>query len=109
MNHHGKVPDRFVKEESQIFKVQPVPEFRSTFPIKYYLIDFGYSVRVPGGVNPDKFLIEARRTCRRNPVPETVGIGMFNPFAADVYQAAQLFYSWFGVSSCLLRPTIRFK
>ena len=43
INHHGKIPSDVVWTSRYELptKIIPPPEFRSTFPIRYFLIDFG--------------------------------------------------------------------
>jgi serine/threonine protein kinase len=73
-------------------------DFRSTFPIRYYLIDFGTSRLFPPKSRLRDCLVHPFRTDRPQRPPEVVGDRPFDPFAADVYQTARLLYAWFIVS-----------
>jgi hypothetical protein len=102
MNYHGKKPERFLfqtKYEPPI-KISPVPEFRSTFPVRYWLMDFGYSIYFPPGVASARRFVKGLKIGRPHRAPETGRSVGYCPFAADVYQAARLFYAWFKVRCC---------
>ncbi|KIM42429.1 hypothetical protein M413DRAFT_444847 [Hebeloma cylindrosporum] len=89
MNHHGKVPgDPFVD-------IWPPPEFRSTFPVQYYFIDFGCSVHLPPSLPPKDRLIKPFNITREHRAPEMRGSKEYDPFPADIYAAARVFYSLF--------------
>ncbi|CAA7262073.1 unnamed protein product [Cyclocybe aegerita] len=96
MNHHGALPRRECITEEAILIFDPVPEFRSTFPVKYFMIDFGNSVFFSPGLIPSECLVPPKDWGRPHRAPETSGHAVFNPFAADVYQTAQFFYIFFG-------------
>ncbi|CAA7266294.1 unnamed protein product [Cyclocybe aegerita] len=97
MNYHGQTPNlcAWGGENGFPMKIEPVPEFRSTFPVKYSLIDFGYSVHFPTDATRSNRLVNDRRG-RPTRAPEVDGDQLYDPFAADVYQAAQMIFSWFG-------------
>jgi hypothetical protein len=86
MNHHGLVP----------WPPPTLPvKFRSSFPVKYFLIDFGYSEHLtPGSDGLIKPVAVRREQCP----PEMSRSGRIDPFAADVYSTARLFYGFFEVS-----------
>jgi hypothetical protein len=91
MNHHGQVPgDPFAD-------VWPPPEFRSTFQAKYYLIDFGCAVQFPPTSEPRKRLARPFQITRVQKAPEIGRLALYDPFAADVYSLARLFYGYFKV------------
>ncbi|CAA7266295.1 unnamed protein product [Cyclocybe aegerita] len=100
MNYHGHLPDLFFWGQGDDgfgvpIPIEPVPGFRSTFPVKYSLIDFGYSVYFPPDAPRSERLISERRG-RPTRAPEVDSDQLYDPFAADVYQAAQMIFSWFG-------------
>jgi hypothetical protein len=76
-------------------------EFRGDFKfrVKYLIIDFGYSVQFDPGSRPEDRLIEPVALTREQRAPEMDGRTRIDPFAADVYATALLFYSYFQVSS----------
>lgn len=87
MNHHGEIPKKYN---------QP-PEFRSTFPVQYIFIDFGLSIHRPSSSNPsDRILVDPLRGGRPTKAPEST-TRKFDPFAADVYQTAQMLYGFIHV------------
>jgi len=89
MNHHGRVPgDPFVE-------ISPPPEFRSTFPVQYYLMDFGLSVHFSPDSDPRKRLVKPFKIGREQRPPEADGREEYDPFAADVYSMARVFYAAF--------------
>ncbi|KAI0319473.1 kinase-like domain-containing protein [Amylostereum chailletii] len=97
INHHGKVPQTcFWLYSGQWVKSCPPPEFRSTFPVRYLFTDFGYSCRFSPSLSLEGCWMDPMHNGhgRRHKAPE-VNYARFNPFAADVYQTARLFYSWF--------------
>jgi len=84
MNHHGEIPKKYN---------QP-PEFRSTFPVQYIFIDFGLSIHRPSSSNPsDRILVDPLRSGRPTKAPESTE-RKCDPFAADVYQTAQMLYGF---------------
>jgi hypothetical protein len=91
MNHHGKIPDY-----DSLFDGDEPPEFRSAFPVRYLIVDFGFSSYASLGPNSG-LLIEPLRTGRRHKAPESVRT-KFDPYAADVYQAARFLYTWIHVA-----------
>ncbi|KAI0319477.1 hypothetical protein OF83DRAFT_1260085 [Amylostereum chailletii] len=101
INHHGKIPPAYSwVSPQQIGQIWPPPEFRSTFPVRYLITDFGYSHRFPLSLPLTKCWMDpmddkhGREHGREHKAPE-VSHTRFDPFAADVYQTARLFYSWF--------------
>ena len=82
--------------------VWPPPDFR-TFPIRYLILDFGISHSFPRTLPLGDCWTAPTNIGRYTQAPE-VGITRFNPFAADVYQTAMLFYDWFHVSVPLSLP-----
>ncbi|KAJ3509594.1 hypothetical protein NLJ89_g5145 [Agrocybe chaxingu] len=102
LNYHGHLPDLFFWSQPEgngkfcvPIPFKPVPEFRSTFPVKYSLIDFGYSVHFPPDTPRSERLINDRRG-RPTRAPEVDSDHLYDPFTTDVYQAAQMIFSWFG-------------
>jgi hypothetical protein len=107
INHHGKIPSSTIWTSSYELpmKIIPPPEFRSTFPVRYYLMDFGFAHHFQKHLLLAECLIEPFSNGREQRPPEADWHKRYNPFAADVYQAARLFYGWFAVSSltwCLM-------
>jgi serine/threonine protein kinase len=100
INYHGKIPSRVVWTNTYEppMKIIPPPEFRSTFPIRYYLVDFGFAHHCPKHSRREECLIELSTNGREQRPPEADWNKRYNPFAADVYQTARLFYGWFAVS-----------
>ena len=91
MNHHGKIPgDPFID-------VWPPPEFRSTFPVRYYLMDFGCSVRFTPSTRLHDGLIKPFLIARQQCAPEMHGLRKYDPFAADVCMVGRVFYAYFAV------------
>ena len=91
MNHHGKIPgDPFVD-------VWPPPEFRATFPVRYYLMDFGCSVRFTPSSRIHDGLVKPFPIGREQTAPEMDDSRKYNPFAADVYMVGRVFYAHFAV------------
>ncbi|EPQ54839.1 hypothetical protein GLOTRDRAFT_42983, partial [Gloeophyllum trabeum ATCC 11539] len=85
MNFYGTIPPDTER-----------PAFRSDFPVKYALIDFGSSVQFP----PDTLAQERRGywvVGREQRAPETKRKRPFDPFAADVYQTGRTIYGWIKV------------
>lgn len=87
MNHHGKVPG------DPFNNIWPPPEFRSTFPVRYYLMDFGCSVHLPPSLPPRDRLIEPFKIAREQCPGEMSVSTKYDPFAADIYVVARVFYS----------------
>ncbi|KZT28746.1 hypothetical protein NEOLEDRAFT_1160868 [Neolentinus lepideus HHB14362 ss-1] len=69
------------------------PDFRVHFPVRYALIDFGASVQFPPDI-PSKSRRGHWFVGRLHRAPETARKKSFDPFAADVYQAARTVYGW---------------
>ena len=84
-------------------KPPPLPEFRSTFPIFYFINDFEYSIKFsldsdpaerlvvgpPGGLTTDEY---------NKPLgPEAFGTTPYCPFKMDVFQLGWTFSGQFGV------------
>jgi serine/threonine protein kinase len=109
INHHGKIPSSVVwtNHYEPPTKIIPPPEFRSTFPVRYYLIDFGFAHDFPKHLRLEECIIEPFSNGREQRPPEADRHKRYNPFAADVYQAARLFYGWFAVSDLPLYVIIR--
>ena len=91
MNHHGKVPG------NPFLDVWPPPEFRATFPARYYLMDFGCSVRFTLSSRLRDRLVKPFTIAREQCAPEMRRSAKYDPFAADVYVAARVFYGFFAV------------
>jgi hypothetical protein len=91
VNYHGNLP------KPNYPPVTPPVKFHSTFPLKYFLIDFGYSVHFEPGSDG---LIEPVAVSHEQFAPEISEMsgGRIDPFAADVYSTARLFYGFFEVS-----------
>jgi serine/threonine protein kinase len=100
INHHGKIPSGVVWTScyEPPTKIIPPPEFRSTFPIRYFLIDFGVAHYFSKHLRLEECFIEPFLNGREQQPPEASWNKRYNPFAADVYQVARLFYGWFAVS-----------
>ncbi|KAF9481614.1 hypothetical protein BDN70DRAFT_830721 [Pholiota conissans] len=98
MNHRGGIPKKFIIDEAtkSFVPVSPLPEFRSTFPIKYSLIDFGNSAYFLPGLPRHKCFVTPLKDGRAHRAPEVDGRFKHDPFAADVYQTAVFFFSYFG-------------
>ena len=91
MNHHGKVPgDPFVD-------VWPPPEFRTTFPVRYYLMDFGCSFHFTPSLRLHDGLVKPFPIARLQCAPEMRGSKKYDPFSADVYVVARVFFGFFQV------------
>jgi serine/threonine protein kinase len=95
MNHHGKRPTMFDATGKPLFIV---PEFRSTFPVRYAFIDFGFSASFA----PDSDVSQRLKTpfimTRPHRPMEMDGRFPYDPFAADVYQVARFLYAFCNVS-----------
>ncbi|EGN92928.1 hypothetical protein SERLA73DRAFT_79145 [Serpula lacrymans var. lacrymans S7.3] len=92
MNHHGNKP--YIDFDSSSCGV-PEPVFRSKFPVKYYLVDFGFSVRFSPSSPLKPCLVAPFHSARDQRSPEEQKSKKFNPFPVDVYQTARLFYALF--------------
>jgi hypothetical protein len=95
MNYHGVPPPTWNFETRT--KLVSLPDFRTTFPIKYSFIDFGNSAYFLPGLPRSKCLVVPYRNGRPHRAPEVDGRFKHDPFAADAYQTAVFFNSWFGV------------
>ena len=91
MNHHGKVPGNPFED------VWPPPEFRATFPVRYYLMDFGCSVHFTPSSRLRDCLVKPFTIGREQCAPEMLRSAKYDPFAADTYVAARVFYGFFAV------------
>lgn len=102
MNHRGQIPRLYDAPEGRYIHVYPRAPFLSTFPVRYWLIDFNHSVYYQPAWDLKEPLAKPYldRQLRPQHPPEIYGPGPFNPFAADIYQAGRLFYSFIHV--CLL-------
>ena len=69
------------------------PILRAQFPVKYTLIDFGYSIQFLPDADPSSYL-GTWKVSRPQRAP-------FDPFAADVYQTSRSIYAW-----CLVRHNV---
>ncbi|KAF9481627.1 hypothetical protein BDN70DRAFT_854812 [Pholiota conissans] len=98
MNYRGDIPKKRLWDETtkSFVTVSPPPEFRSTFPIKYTLIDFGNSAYFLPGIPRKRRRIAPSGIGREHRAPEVDERFKYDPFAADVYQTATFFYSYFG-------------
>lgn len=88
-----------------MYVVEPLPPFRSTFPIRYLLMDFGYAAYFPHDWPPSRCVVLPFREGRPQRAPESLevfGTGSYDPFAADIYELGRLCYGWFFV--CLQFP-----
>ncbi|KAL6302707.1 kinase-like domain-containing protein [Sparassis latifolia] len=96
VNHHGEMPEQYKYDQNgRSLKIWPPLEWRSTFPVRYCLLDFGISVQFPEDLPLSRCTILPFPQGREHRAPETLGKKAFNPFAADVYQMARLLYAWF--------------
>ena len=101
MNHHGKIPgDPFVE-------VWPPPEFRATFSVRYYLMDFGCSVHFSPSSRLRDRMIKPFPIGREQCAPEMRRSTKYDPFAADIYVAARVFYGFFAVRLSFLYRIFR--
>ncbi|KAF8189339.1 kinase-like domain-containing protein [Pholiota molesta] len=96
MNFHGAFPhyDIMYPEPDKL------PEFRSTFPVRYSFIDFGNSAYFLPGLRRSQCRIAPSKSGRPHRAPEVNGRFKHDPFAADVFQTAIFFYSYFGRTIC---------
>ncbi|RDB15318.1 Protein kinase US3 [Hypsizygus marmoreus] len=78
MNHTGTVED----DEN----------FRSSFPVRYSLIDFGWSEYAPSNGPGSGYLRRPLHDGRPSKAPESTQ-RPFDPYAADVWQASRVLYS----------------
>ncbi|KAF9481611.1 hypothetical protein BDN70DRAFT_803119, partial [Pholiota conissans] len=99
MNYRGTIPRKYQWGRTGAHPILVLPEFYSTFPVKYSLIDFGYSAYFLPDLHRSKCRVVPLRTARLHRAPEVDGYSKSDPFAADVYQTATLLYSYFGVCS----------
>lgn len=79
----------------------PGAHWRSTFPIKYILIDFELSVHSKDKKGPGQgFLVENHRRMRyaAYAAPEFRQSGSFDPYAVDVFQTGNMLRNEFRVS-----------
>ncbi|GBE83932.1 hypothetical protein SCP_0509910 [Sparassis crispa] len=97
VNHHGLLTQTFILQgqHEPPLKIWPPQEWRSTFPVRYLFMDFGYSIRFNEDVRLGKCTALPFPQGREHRAPEVRGTQAFNPFAADVYQTARIFYGWF--------------
>ncbi|OCH86782.1 hypothetical protein OBBRIDRAFT_806536 [Obba rivulosa] len=99
LNHRGQIPDTtdFCPESPYGFvAIWPPHPWRSTFPVQYLLIDFGYSVRFPPDAPLSACTAVPNSGGREHRPAEALESNPCNPFAVDVYQTARLFYGWFA-------------
>jgi hypothetical protein len=82
------------------------PEFRSKIPVKYYLIDFGFSVQFSPKSRPEDRLVMPFEIAREQRAPEMDWDAPYDPFPTDVYALARLFYGFFKVPSPITVQTI---
>ncbi|KAF9238240.1 hypothetical protein BU15DRAFT_62651 [Melanogaster broomeanus] len=87
MNHRGKIPDHY-----RYPSADHVP-FRSTFPVRYLLLDFGRSVHSALLGPGSGCLVDPLSGGRPGKAPESIRT-KFDPYAADVYQSARFLYAW---------------
>jgi len=91
MNFHGKMTIPLYWRPPE-----PIPEFRTTFPVKYCLIDFGVACYFSQMSKASDRVVYPFATIRDQRPPEADLDLPYDPFAADVYQTATLFYNWFN-------------
>ncbi|KAF9481616.1 kinase-like protein [Pholiota conissans] len=98
INYRGDIPKKrpWDKIKEDFVTHEEPPEFRSTFPIKYTLIDFDHSAYFLPGIPRNKRLISPSNVGRLHRAPEVSGRFKHDPFASDVYQTAVFFFSYFG-------------
>ncbi|PPQ96146.1 hypothetical protein CVT26_004781 [Gymnopilus dilepis] len=99
INHRGTLPPSVVYESlyEPPVKITPPLQWRSTFPAKYYFIDFGCSAIFSKDAELSQCFVDPYINSREQRPSETYANRPFNPFAVDVYYAARLFYGWFPV------------
>ncbi|KIY44916.1 hypothetical protein FISHEDRAFT_61593 [Fistulina hepatica ATCC 64428] len=68
---------------------------RGLFPVHYGLIDFGNARMFPADCPADRLFVSDLFTGRHSMAPEVRLRQPYDPFAADVYQTAVLFFSYF--------------
>ncbi|KDQ18764.1 hypothetical protein BOTBODRAFT_153640 [Botryobasidium botryosum FD-172 SS1] len=102
INYLGAIPKTETWDLSaripRCIKTMPAPEFRSTFPVTYWLADFDSSVSFSPQTSARERLATPFQIDREQAAPEqTLGSNhtKYDPFAADVYQAARLLYALF--------------
>ncbi|EMD36653.1 hypothetical protein CERSUDRAFT_123756 [Gelatoporia subvermispora B] len=99
VNHHGSIPETVIfrpeQTDNPLVKIWPPPEWRSTFPVRYLLLDFGLSSRFSQNLPLSECYWILYPVGRIHRAPETRIGKPCNPFAADVYQMARVFYAWF--------------
>ena len=71
----------------------PILRAQLEFPVKYALIDFGYSIQFLPDADPSSYL-GTWKVPRPQRAPETTTGNPFDPFAADVYQTSRSIYGW---------------
>ncbi|OCH86784.1 hypothetical protein OBBRIDRAFT_852835 [Obba rivulosa] len=100
LNHRGELPPTFMycpEADFPYVNIWPPHPWRSTFPVRYLFIDFGYSCRFPPHTPLSECRVIPRFGTRVHRPAEMSQNGSCNPFAVDVYQTARLFYGWFAV------------
>ncbi|KAI0057596.1 kinase-like protein [Artomyces pyxidatus] len=95
MNHHGKLPETVEWVDGYPVPIEPPPEFHSTFPVRYLVMDFGYSVQFSPTSPISECLVDPSDRGRIHKAPES-NLVRYDPFAADVYQTGRLCYGWFS-------------
>jgi hypothetical protein len=83
------------------FNGEPGAEFRSTFPVRYMILDYGISHHFAPTSDPITHLIKPFKTLHRYQAPESAGPVPHDPFASDVYMTARLLYDWIHVRNIL--------
>lgn len=107
VNFYGKLlSTRLIprNEDKRLILSGPGAEWRSTFPIKYMIIDFDLSVCSKDKKGPgQEFLVESYQRLRYTsyPPPEVKQSKLFDPYAADVFQTGNMLRDAFLVSDAL--------
>lgn len=85
-----------------VFNGEPGAELRSTFPVRYMILDYGISHYFSPDSDPATRLIKPFKTRQSHQAPESGGQIPHDPFASDVYMTARLLYDWIHVRDIAL-------
>jgi hypothetical protein len=79
------------------FNGEPGAEFRSTFPVRYLIIDYGISCHFPISSDRATHVVQPFKTLIMHQAPESRGRVPHDPFASDIYMSACALYDWIKV------------